>query len=321
MISAATIIFTLLLAASASPITNVKETIISPDILETTAEASKATAPNPKSALPKGYKVQYVGHSFHVHLAPMIEKLAREAGIQGHTTLGNEMLPASYPCQHWERNPTGVKGKLQAGSVDLLTLATRELAPDECVGKFAELAFKNNKNVRVMLQETWLPVSLDPKESCTAAKVGPGEKDPRVNGCTARDATNLEGLEKTRKGWEEVVRNKLRTQLQGINQKAGVNFTGIVTTWDGIISLREAVVQGKVPGVAKQTSLFMDPLGHPTTPLKDFTSYMWFSAMYGISPIGSKILGGSAAQQQVLQTMAWEHVKKEPLNGGMIKGD
>ena len=42
--------------------------------------------------------------------------------------------------------------------------------------------------------------------------------------------------------------------------------------------------------------------------------------MYGISPIGSKALGGSPATAKVLQEMAWDHVKREPLNGGMIRG-
>jgi len=94
-------------------------------------------------AAPKGYKVQWVGHSFHAYLSLPVGSLAREAGIQGHTSIGNEFLPASYPCQHWTLNPTGVKAKLEAGKADVLTLATREMAPDECIGKFAELAVRD----------------------------------------------------------------------------------------------------------------------------------------------------------------------------------
>jgi hypothetical protein len=44
--------------------------------------------------------------------------------------------------------------------------------------------------------------------------------------------------EKTRTGWELIVRNKLRAQLQGLNKQFGKNVTSLVTTWDGIISLR-----------------------------------------------------------------------------------
>ncbi len=33
------------------------------------------------------------------------------------------------------------------------------------------------------------------------------------------------------------------------------------------------MLKGQVPGVKKQTSLFMDGLGHPTKPLRDFVGY------------------------------------------------
>ena len=132
-------------------------------------------------------------------------------------------------------------------------------------------------------------MSLDPNERCTPARVGPGEKDSRVNKCSNRDGTTVESNEKTRTGWELIVRNKLRAQLQGLNKQFGKNVTSLVTTWDGIISLRNgklttirsedfviilaAVLKGQVPGVKKQTSLFADGLGHPTTPLRNFVGY------------------------------------------------
>jgi len=270
-----------------------------------------------EKAAPKGYKVQYVGHSFHVFVPTVMASLAKEAGISAHQSLGMDMLPASYPCQHWNKNPNTVKNVLNAGKADVLTLATRELAPDECVSKFAKLAFKGNKNIRVMVQETWLPVSSDPNEKCTPARVGPGERDARINKCSNRDGTTVQGNEKTRAGWELPVRNKLRAQLQGLNKEFGRNVTSLVTTWDGIISLRNAVLKGQVPGVKKQTSLFLDGLGHPTTPLKNFVGYMWFSAMYGVNPNGMKSLAGSApaGQAKILQEIAWKTVKSEPLNG------
>ena len=58
-----------------------------------------------EKAVPKGYKVQYVGHSFHVFVPTVMASLAKEAGISGHKSLGMDMLPASYPCQHWNKNP------------------------------------------------------------------------------------------------------------------------------------------------------------------------------------------------------------------------
>src|ERR1700753_1797097 len=145
----ATIFLALLLGAHASPTTPSKR-----DLLTTNQDE-----PIGKAGAPKGYKVQWVGHSFHVYLPGPVASLAQEAGIRGHTSLGNEFLPASYPCQHWNQNPTGVKAKLQAGKADVLTLSTRELAPDECIGKFAELAVSGFRK-RVLVRGELIGCSL-----------------------------------------------------------------------------------------------------------------------------------------------------------------
>jgi len=225
------------------------------------------------------------------------------------------MLPASYPEQHWSKMQSGsgaVKGNL-AGKADLLTLATRELAPDPAITKFADYAYQNNKNIKVMVQETWLPVAANDAEGCTKARVGPGERDQRINGCSKRDTATIPQLEATTAQWAQPVAKLLRTQLSGLNSKYGKNVTSLVPVWNGVLELRTMVVKGSVPGVAKQTSLFMDPLGHATKPLQDFVTYMWFGCMYGINPVGMKSLSTDAAQAKVLQTLAWKHAMAEPL--------
>lgn len=94
---------------------------------------------------PKGKKVQWMGHSFHWFLPEPVAALAKEAGIVGHVTVGVDRIGASLPCQHWNRGGTGendtnaVKDALKAGKADVLTLATREPAPDDCIPKFAQL--------------------------------------------------------------------------------------------------------------------------------------------------------------------------------------
>jgi hypothetical protein len=51
--------------------------------------------------------------------------------------------------------------------------------------------------------------------------------------------------------------------------------------------------------------------------LTNFFSQVWLGALYGISPIGSKVLaaGTPAGQAEVLQKLAWDTLKAEPLNG------
>jgi hypothetical protein len=96
-------------------------------------------------------------------------------------------------------------------------------------------------------------------------------------------------LEKTRNTWEAPFGDLLREQLSGINKGLGANVTSLVSVWSGILSLRQSkyrhasgmsaltkvteVVEGKIPGVAKQSNLFQDGLGHAKQPLKDFVSY------------------------------------------------
>jgi hypothetical protein len=104
--------------------------------------AVASARPEPISQVaPKGKKIQYVGHSFHWLFPEPVAALAKEAGIVGHQTIGVDRIGASEPCQHWNKggDTNDVKEVLKAGSADILTLATREKAPDPCIPKFVEL--------------------------------------------------------------------------------------------------------------------------------------------------------------------------------------
>jgi hypothetical protein len=106
-----------------------------------------------KTVAPKGYKIQMVGHSFHMFLPTPLGTLAKEAQISGHETLNFDMLPASYPEQHWSKMQSGsgvVKQNLQ-GKADLLTLSTRELAPDPAIAKFADFAVSDHDRMSTAL--------------------------------------------------------------------------------------------------------------------------------------------------------------------------
>jgi len=260
---------------------------------------------------PAGKKIQWVGHSFHWFLPGPVAQLAKEAGIQGHADLGVDRIGASRPCQHWEKGGekgNAVKTVLQAGKADILTLATRDEAPDPCIPKFVELANSKRKDMKVMVQETWIVQSAQPeKEKCKASGWG----------CANRDAATFDEIEATRKKFEQPYQGRLRTQFQGLNKQVGSNFTVMVPLYDAVLTLRQMVVKGELPGVAKQSGLFMDDLGHATKPLQHMASYMWFGAMYGINPMGMKTLatGTPAGQAAILQKLAWDTLKKEPLSG------
>jgi len=258
-----------------------------------------------QKSVPKGNKIQWVGHSFHFFLPKPVAELAKEAGIQGHEDVGVDRIGGSKPCQHWEKGgeTNAVKEALNAGKADILTLATREEAPDPCVPKFVALANSKRKDMRVMIQETWVVQSANPEaEDCMASGWG----------CKNRDAATYEMLEQTRSKLEQPYRARLRAQVDDMNNQFGKNFTTLVPVYDAVLTLREMTVKGELPGVAKQTNLFRDSLGHPQKPVADMASYMWFAAMYGINPIGMKALseGSPTGQTELLQKLAWETPKK-----------
>jgi hypothetical protein len=105
----------------------------------TAVPSTGAPMMNSNMAAPKGKKIQWIGHSFHVFLPAPVAKLANEAGISGHQNLGFDMIPASVPCMHWNKGGAW-KQAVQSGKADVMTLATREDVPDPCIPKFVQLA-------------------------------------------------------------------------------------------------------------------------------------------------------------------------------------
>ena len=65
----------------------------------------------------------WVGHYFHVILPSPVAKLAKKAGIPSRENLGIDFLPASVPCQHWNKGGAW-NNALTAGTADVLTILT-----------------------------------------------------------------------------------------------------------------------------------------------------------------------------------------------------
>jgi hypothetical protein len=114
-----------------------------------------------------------------------------------------------------------------------------------------------------MVQETWLPNSADQGERCT------------LMGCSNRDAATYSSLGKTISSVEQPYRHRLENQISGINKQLGHNTSTVVPVWDAVLQMRRMITKGQLPGVAKQSNLFADSLGHPQQPLRDMASYMY----------------------------------------------
>jgi len=103
-----------------------------------------------------------------------------------------------------------------------------------------------------------------------------------------------------------------------MNRNAAVR---IVPVGRAVFALRERVAQGTAPGIAKQSDLFRDDLGHPQPPLAALVTYCHFAAIYGRSPVGLpvpatlKSLADAGAMNRLLQELAWQAVISYPLSG------
>jgi hypothetical protein len=256
----------------------------------------QARADEPASTL----RVFYTGHSFHMFVPGRMAQLAKLAGISAYQSVGAQGLGGSRVQQHWdladEKNQA--KKALEKGEVDIFTMAPNVKMPDEGIDRFAELGLKHNKRMRFLIQESWVPGDF---------------LDQRITNNSQRDETDLGRLRADQEKW----RSQMEAQARAINEKAGRQAVCIVPVGDAVVKLRELVAAGKVPGIARQSELFTDPIGHGKAPVQALTAYCQFACITGKSPVGlgatDKALGDDL--NRLLQQVAWETVVGYPLSG------
>ncbi|CAN5227275.1 hypothetical protein BH11PSE2_BH11PSE2_21900 [soil metagenome] len=299
--------------------------------LEAQAQAprgGRAGAPANTAAITVGQKYVMATHSFNVFVGPgrngdpgPLAKLAAEAKLAGHENLAVQMIGNSTPMQHWNQGNGDdtkniAKVALTKGGVDVFTMSPNAKMPEPGIALFGDLVIKTNPNARIMVQSSWS--AWDGNATPSAAGLGGGApQTPFVN--ADHDKATVDQLVGWRKGGEDYLA-RLRTQLDGINKRAGKTIAFVVPSSDAVSHLREQIVLGKVPGVTNQSDIFADAMGHPKTPLNHLVSYVWFAAMYRTSPVGMQALVDptdptSAAREKVLQQIAWNAVIAEPMSG------
>lgn len=271
----------------------------------------------PKTVAPasdiKGLRVLTCGHSFHVWVVPMLTELAKNAGITGHQVAGVSSIGGSTVSKHWqvvdEKNIA--KPALREGKADVLTLAPIWL-PDPGIENFATLAVQGNPNIRITVQEYWLPndeyVPVYPLE--VRKKKG-----------MDRNATVLADL----KSAQEKYDRDIEEHVKALNQKLGKDAMVIVPVGRAVVALREKIAAGQAPGITSQAELFTDSWGHPTEPIKALSAYCHFAVIYKRSPVGlprPAILAKKPAWDdklnRLLQELAWDAVTNHPMSG--VKG-
>lgn len=272
---------------------------------------SVAQEQGPKLVEPiaEGLRVFSAGHSCHWFVPDWLRPMAKDAEIKGHFHDG-QAIGYSRVSTHWnvpeEKNK--LKQALRAGRVDVLTLAPIYL-PDEGIEQVVGLALEHNPNIRITLQQGWLPFDLyDPTFTKKLKDVD-------------RDA--LTGDELQRRHAPYFL--SLDQHVRELNKKFSKQVLFVVPAGQATLAVREKIRSGKAPGLNSQADLFADSLGHTKPPLAALTSYCHFAVIYRRSPVGLPVPallksaaipdGDVGALNRLLQEAAWEAVSKHPLSG------
>jgi len=220
----------------------------------------------------QGQRVFTCGHSFHVFVYRMVAEMAKAAGITDHQMAGLSAIGGSRVIQHWdvpdEKNKA--KAALSAGQVDVLTLSPIWL-PDEGIENFVKLGFQHNPDIRVLVQEFWLP-------NDTYEPIYPLDTRKPVN----HNDTDRADL---RKKQGQYLRD-LSDYVRAINKKLGKDVALVVPVGQAVLALREKLAAGQAPGLKTQWDLFRDPWGHAQAPITVLSSYCHFAVIYRRSPVG-----------------------------------
>jgi hypothetical protein len=242
-----------------------------------------------------------------IFTAKMLPPMAQAAGIV-HVSAGQQMLGGSRVIQHWnlpdEKNMA--KAALREGRVDVLTLSPHMLLPDEGIDDFTKLGLEKNPKLRVLVQASW------PANDGVMNRPFKNEE---------RNASTVESLHQMRDGHRTRWLSALEEQVRTLNQSIGHDAVYIVPVSDAVFALRERIATGTAPGLAKQTDLFRDDLGHPQAPLAELVTYCHFATIYQRSPVGLpvpadlKSLPQAEELNHLLEQLAWDAVSNYPLSG------
>lgn len=262
---------------------------------------------------PAGQRVFVCGHSFHMFIPGPLGQMAAAGGIEGHKLAGAQGIGGSRVIQHWDLadDKNTLKKALRAGAVDVLTCSPHLKLPDEGIDKLTELLLAHNASGRVFIQASWYPFDL-------AGNNNQNFKNDE------RDKADLAAIRKNYVPFYTGLCDQTRAVNKLYEEKYKRPVAFLVPVGHAVYNLREQVAAGKVPGIAKQSELFTDPIGHVRQPVAMLTTYCFYAAIYNTNPIGLPLpkeladpQNGEQADKlnRLLQEIAWDAVTAEPLSG------
>jgi hypothetical protein len=269
------------------------------------AAAGRVAGEDAPADAPRGQRIFVMGHSFHMPIAQPLDQMAKAAGFAGGKIVGTQVLGGSSVTQHWDKADNPAKKALESGGVDVLTVSpSGKTLPDPA------LLLRHNENGRMTVQASW--AAADGRRGAGGFKNA--DRDRAVPA-------------ELRQAWAPLT-NRLRDQVKAINEQLAAKHRRqvlfMVPVGEAVIRLRERVSKGEVPGVARQSDLFRDDLGHGKPPIYVLNAYCHYAVIYGRSPVGLPAPGllkkadlGADTEKvnRILQEIAWEAVQGEPTSG------
>jgi len=271
--------------------------------------ATSARADTP----PVGLHILTAGHSFHVWMPGLLIEATKNAGITGHTQVGLSSIGGSRTIQHWDAqgDKQKIKPVLMEGKADVLTLSPIFL-PDAGIENFVKLGLEHNPKMRITVQEFWMTFD----DGSLWGK-------PLNGKVVDRDSKTMADLHAAHDDYFKSMDDHVRE----LNAKYAKDKPAVfvVPVGQAVMALRDLIIQGKAPGISKQSDLFTDPIGHPRDHVKAIAAYCHFAVIYGRSPIGLPIpaaitkLPDAEKLNALLQKLAWDSVTQHPLSGVKAK--
>jgi hypothetical protein len=254
------------------------------------AWATGASAEEPKrpavAEKPAGLRVMFNGNSWFNFVPGGVADLVKAAEIQGH-----KEVRAAKPNDF---------SLIEAGEVDVYAHGVHWWTePINEAEKIVVPGLKANPNFRAYYHAAWLVGDARAKDIKTTADYN----DSKLADLQA-------ALDKTRKSVE--------AKADELNKKFGKPVVFLVPVGDATVKLRALVLEGKYPGVTKQSDLWNDAMPHAGVHVMALSGYCHFAAIYRTSPVGLKILRFKELtdeQHAILQRIAWETVSNYPHAG------
>ena len=246
-----------------------------------------AAEPNPEAKKPPaGLRVMFNGNSWFIFVPWGVADQVKAAEIQGH-----KEVKAAKPNDF---------SLIEAGEVDVYANGVHWWTePIKDAEKIVGPGLKANPNFRAYYHAAWLVGDGRAKDIKTKADYD----DTKLADLQA-------ALDKTRTGVE--------AKADELNKKYGKPVVFLVPVGDATVKLRALVLEGKYPGVTKQSELWSDAMPHAGSHVSALSGYCHFAAIYRTSPVGLKISRWKELtdeQHAILQKLAWETVSKYPYAG------